>query len=150
MNHVIIGAGPAGVVAAESLRRLRDDADITIVGDEPEPPYSRMALPYFLTKQIGESGTYLRKDDKHFVNLNIDVRQDRVTGIDRREQQLTLAGGGSLAYDKLLLATGARAVSPPIPGMDLPGIYACWTLDDGRNIAERAKPGAKVLLMGAG
>ena len=60
MKHVIVGAGPAGVVAAESLRRLQSDASITILGDEAEPPYSRMALPYLLIKQIGESGTYLR------------------------------------------------------------------------------------------
>jgi len=150
MNHVIIGAGPAGVVAAEALRRLQPDAGITILGDEPEPPYSRMALPYFLIKQIEESGTYLRKDARHFASANIDVRQDRVTGIDRQQQQLTLAGGGALGYDKLLIATGSVPVSPPIPGMDLPGIYSCWTLADGRNIAERAKPGAKVVLMGAG
>ncbi|MGR9092194.1 MAG: FAD-dependent oxidoreductase, partial [Gammaproteobacteria bacterium] len=54
MNHVIIGAGPAGVVAAESLRRLQADATITLIGDEPEPPYSRMALPYYLINQVAE------------------------------------------------------------------------------------------------
>jgi NAD(P)H-nitrite reductase large subunit len=150
MNHVIVGAGPAGVVAAESLRRLQADANIVIVGDEPEPPYSRMALPYMLIKNIDEAGTYLRKDAQHFADQAIDVRQDRVVGIDRKAQQLALAAGGSLAYDKLLIATGSQPTSPPIPGIDLPGIYSCWTLDDGRNIASRAKPGAKVLLMGAG
>jgi len=78
------------------------------------------------------------------------VVQDRVTGIDRAARQLALAGGGRLGYDKLLIATGSRPVAPPIPGMDLPGIFSCWTLADARNIAQRAKPGAKVLLMGAG
>jgi NAD(P)H-nitrite reductase large subunit len=150
MKHVIVGAGPAGVVAAESLRRLHADASIVIVGDEPEPPYSRMAIPYLLVKQIGESGTYLRKGAQHFSQQAIDVRQDRVVGIDRKQQQVTLSGGDSMAYDKLLIATGSVPTSPPIPGIDLPGIYSCWTLDDGRNIAARAKPGAKVLLMGAG
>lgn len=150
MNHVIIGAGPAGVVAAESLRRLQSDASIILVGDEPEPPYSRMALPYFLIKQVPEAGTYLRKDTGHFAAANIDVRQDRVTAIDRAAGKLALASGGSLDYDKLLIATGSSPVSPPIPGIDLPGVFSCWTLDDARNIASRAKPGAKVLLMGAG
>ena len=150
MNHVIIGAGPAGVVAAESIRRLQADASVTLIGDEPERPYSRMALPYYLINQIDESGTYLRKDSSHFAGINIDVRQDSVAAINRSKQQITLSGGGSLPYDKLLIATGSRPVSPPIPGMDLPGIFSCWTLDDGRNIAQRSKPGAKVLLMGAG
>lgn len=150
MNHVIIGAGPAGVVAAESLRRLQANATITLIGDEPEPPYSRMALPYFLIKQVPEAGTYLRKDAGHFAAANIDVRQDRVAAIDRAAGKLALASGGSVDYDKLLIATGSSPVSPPIPGIDLPGVFSCWTLDDARNIASRAKPGAKVLLMGAG
>ena len=150
MNHVIIGAGPAGIVAAESLRRLQTDASITVIGDEPEPPYSRMALPYFLIKQVQEAGTYLRKDAGHFAAANIDVRQDRVAAIDRAAGKLTLASGGNVDYDKLLIATGSSPVSPPIPGIDLPGVFSCWTLDDARNIASRSKPGAKVLLMGAG
>jgi NADPH-dependent 2,4-dienoyl-CoA reductase/sulfur reductase-like enzyme len=56
MQHVIVGAGPAGVVAAETLRKLDPDAGITIIGDEPEPPYSRMAIPYYLIDNIEESG----------------------------------------------------------------------------------------------
>ena len=60
MQHIIIGAGPAGVIAAETLRKADPDADITIIGDEPEPPYSRMAIPYYLIDNIDESGTYLR------------------------------------------------------------------------------------------
>ena len=46
MQHVIVGAGPAGVVAAETLRKGDRAADIVLIGDEPEPPYSRMAIPY--------------------------------------------------------------------------------------------------------
>jgi len=150
MKHVMIGAGPSGVVAAETLRKLDASASVTIVGDEPEPPYSRMALPYFLSKQIAEEGTHLRKAGDHFAQQRIDVVQDRVTGLDRGAKQLKLASGGQMGYDKLLIATGSQPVAPPIPGMDLPGISSCWTLADGRNIAQRAKPGAKVLLMGAG
>ena len=150
MNHLIIGAGPAGVVAAEALRKLQPKASITLVGDEPEPPYSRMALPYFLIKQIKEEGTHLRKAADHFAKQNIKVVRDKVAKVDRGTKQAKLASGGSLGYDKLLIATGSRPMVPPIPGMELPGIFNCWTLADARNIASRAKPGAKVLLMGAG
>ena len=59
---VILGAGPAGVIAAETLRKLDASAQITLIGDEPEPPYSRMAIPYFLIDKVPESGTHLRKD----------------------------------------------------------------------------------------
>ena len=57
MQHIIVGAGPAGVIAAETLRKTDPGADITIIGDEPEPPYSRMAIPYFLSDKIDESGS---------------------------------------------------------------------------------------------
>ena len=56
MQHIIIGAGPAGVVAAETLRKTDPEAEITLIGDEPEPPYSRMAIPYYLCDNIDESG----------------------------------------------------------------------------------------------
>ena len=56
MRHVIIGNGPAGVIAAETLRAQRPADDIVLVGDEPEPPYSRMAIPYLLAGDIGEAG----------------------------------------------------------------------------------------------
>ena len=78
MNHVIIGAGPSGVIAAETLRKLNPDSQITIVGDETEPPYSRMALPYLLIKRIDEAGTYLRKNTGHYDRLGINVLQARV------------------------------------------------------------------------
>ncbi len=150
MKHLIIGAGPSGVIAAETLRRLQPEASVTIVGDEPEPPYSRMALPYLLIRKVGEEGTHLRKDPAHFERLRLDLKRDRVQSVDTAARKVQLAGGGALAYDKLLLATGSRPVSPPIPGMDLPGIHPCWTLADARHIAKGAVPGAKVVLMGAG
>lgn len=150
MNHVIVGAGPAGVVAAEALRKLQPDASITIIGDEPEPPYSRMALPYYLIKQVDEKGTHLRKTASHFADLNINVIQDKVRELDRQGQKLSLASGDSVSYDKLLVATGSTPTSPPIPGIDLDGVHSCWTLEDARHIINGSKPGSKVLLMGAG
>ena len=150
MHHVIIGAGPAGVVAAENLRKLDPTAKISIYGAEREAPYSRMAIPYFLIDKVPEEGTYLRKNDRHYDLLNIDVHQQRVDKIDAENKALTLEDGSSVNYDKLLIATGSHPVRPPIPGMDLDQVYSCWTLADGRAIAEKAKPGNTVVLMGAG
>ena len=93
MQHVVIGAGPSGVIAAETLRKLQPAASVTLLGDEPEPPYSRMAIPYFLTKQIAEQGTHLRKTSDHFAQRDIKIMQTRVASLDRVAQQLTLAGG---------------------------------------------------------
>jgi len=150
MQHLIIGAGPAGVVAAETLRKADPDADIAIIGDEPEPPYSRMAIPYYLINNIEESGTYLRDPKQHFAALNIEVVQQKVDRIDTRGRSVTLADGSTRGYDKLLLATGSRPISPPIPGLDLPQVHSCWTLEDARNIIKLAQSGSNVVLIGAG
>jgi len=150
MRHVIIGAGPAGVVAAEQLRKLDPKGEVTLVGDEPEPPYSRMAIPYLLIDRIDEQGTYLRKDPAHYDKLGIEVLQDRVSWVDAKRHSVTLAGGARLSWDKLLIATGATPTAPPIPGVDLAGVSACWTLADAREIAARAVKGRSVVLIGAG
>ena len=150
MQHIIIGAGPAGVVAAETLRKADPEAAITIIGDEPEPPYSRMAIPYYLINNIDESGTYLRDPKAHFSAQNIEVVQQRVDKVDSAAKQVTLSDGTSRSYDKLLLATGSRPISPPIPGLDLPQVSSCWTLADSRAIIQRAQSGANVVLIGAG
>jgi len=150
MHHVIIGAGPAGVIAAETLRKYDKKSAITLIGDEPEPPYSRMAIPYLLMQNIEEQGTYLRKGNDHYRRLAIDLCHDRVIGLDTAQEQVHLQNDKTLNYDKLLIATGSHPVTPPIPGITLPGVNHCWTLADARQIAAKIKPGSKVVLMGAG
>ena len=150
MNYVIIGAGPAGVIAAEALRRIDSAASVKVIGDEPEAPYSRMAIPYCLIDRVAEEGTHLRKTDGHFDDLNIEVINDRALSVSPIEGSLALESGSTVSYDRLLVATGSTPISPPIEGMDLPGVHPCWTLADYRNIAARADKGAKVVLMGAG
>ena len=147
MNYVIIGAGPAGVIAAEALRRIDSAASVKVIGDEPEAPYSRMAIPYCLIDRVAEEGTHLRKTDGHFDDLNIEVVNDRALSVSPIEGSLALESCTTVSYDRLLVATGSTPISPPIEGMDLPGVHPCWTLADYRNIAARADKGAKVVLM---
>ena len=149
-HHVILGAGPAGIIAAETLRKHRPQDRITVVGDERETPYSRMAIPYLLIGKVGEEGTWLRKSKTHFADLRIDIVQARATQVHAANKSVILDNGQTLAFDKLLIATGSQPVRPPIPGLDLPGVHTCWTLEDARAIAALAKPGARVLQMGAG
>jgi NADPH-dependent 2,4-dienoyl-CoA reductase/sulfur reductase-like enzyme len=150
MHHVILGAGPAGVIAAETLRKHAPDDTITLVGDEREPPYSRMAIPYLLIGNIGERGTYLRKSLTHFDDLKIRIVHAQAQSVDAAARSVKLDNGDTLPFDRLLIATGSRPASPPISGMDLPGIHTCWTMDDARAIAKLATKGARVLQMGAG
>ncbi|MBE9555693.1 MAG: NAD(P)/FAD-dependent oxidoreductase [Proteobacteria bacterium] len=150
MKHVVLGAGPAGVIAAETLRRADPGASVTLVCGEAEAPYSRMALPYLLAEDVGEEGTHLRHGERHYDSLGIELRQGRVASVSPDKGEVTLEDGNSLSYDRLLIATGSRPARPPVPGMDLDGVVSCWTLADARRIAAGTKPGSRVVLMGAG
>jgi len=149
-HHVILGAGPAGVIAAETLRKHAPGDRVTLVGEEREAPYSRMAIPYLLMGNIDERGTWLRKGDTHYQGLGIELLQARATQVDTAARRLTLDNGQTLAFDTLLIATGSNPARAPIPGIDLPGVHSCWTLADARAIQARATQGARVLQMGAG
>jgi NAD(P)H-nitrite reductase large subunit len=150
MKHVILGAGPAGVIAAETIRKHAVANEILLIGDEPEAPYSRMAIPYLLMRNIDESGTHLRHAGDHYERRRIDLRRGRAVKVDSAARALQLDSGDRVDFDRLLIATGSSPAAPPIPGLAGPGVHACWTLADARAIAALATPGAKVLQMGAG
>jgi NAD(P)H-nitrite reductase large subunit len=152
MDYVIIGAGPAGVRAAEALREHDSRAAVTLLGGEPGEPYARMAIPYILSGRITEQGARQRREDGHFERLGIRYRNRKAT------QVRAGAGGGTvdlddgtqLRYDRLLVATGSSPTLPPVAGTDLEGVVTCWTLDDARAIASRLAPGVRVVMVGAG
>ena len=150
MKHLILGAGPAGVIAAETIRKHAPNDDIVLVGDEPEAPYSRMAIPYLLIGNIGESGTHLRHAGDHYAKQRITLQRGRAVKLDTGKRTVQLDDGSVLGYDRLLIATGSSPATPPIPGIAGPGVHSCWTLADARAIQTLAKPGARVLQMGAG
>ena len=150
MKHLILGAGPAGVIAAETIRKHAPHDEITLVGDEPEAPYSRMAIPYLLIGNIGEAGTHLRHGAGHYEHQRVTLKRGRAVALDTAARTVKLDSGETLAYDRLLITTGSSPATPPIPGIDGPGVRACWTLADARAIMAQATPGARVLQMGAG
>jgi NAD(P)H-nitrite reductase large subunit len=150
VRHVILGNGPAGVIAAEAIGKCAPADEIVLVGDEPEPPYSRMAIPYLLSGRIGEPGTYLRKGADHYGAQGISLRLDRARAVDTAARKVVFERGGDLTFDRLLIATGSQPIKLPIPGADLDGVNPCWTLADARQIMQRAAPSARVLQIGAG
>ena len=150
MHYVIIGAGPAAVAAAEKLRVLDEDGQITMIGSQAQQPYSRMAIPYYLTGKVEESGTYLRRSSEHFENHRIELVHGEVTTVDAAGHKVMLGDDSAMAYDKLLIATGAEPIIPPVAGMDDPRVQQCWHLEDAERIIELAKPGARAVQVGAG
>jgi NAD(P)H-nitrite reductase large subunit len=150
MKHVIIGAGAAGMTAAEVLRKFDPKSSITVLDGEGEGPYARMAIPYLLSNQIDETGTRLRRDPDHYRKLNIGIEKARATALDSAARTVRLADGRALPYDRLLIATGSVPSRERIEGIDLPGVHTCWTLADARAIIASLRPGARVVQMGAG
>lgn len=149
-DYVVVGAGPAGVTTVENLRKQDAHASILLIGGEPEPPYSRMAIPYLLVGKVEERGTYLRQSDTHYEDLKISYRHGLVKHVDADASMLNMVDGSNISYGKLCLATGASPIRPPIKGLDNKGVHHCWTLEDARKIIEFAHEGSHVVLMGAG
>ena len=150
MHHVIIGGGPAGVIAAETIRKQAPHDNITIVSDEAEPPYSRMAIPYLLMGNVQEDGTYLRKDPSHLKNLHVNWAQASVKNVDAATKKVMFNMGTEVTFDTLLIATGSHPIKPLIPGIDSAGVHTCWTMDDARKIMALATKDSRVLQLGAG
>jgi len=150
MKHVIIGTGPAGVIAAETIRKNAPGDHILLIGEEAQAPYSRMSIPQLLTGHLNEPGIQLRRDRAHFSRLLIMRKSGRVEHVSSRTHTVKMNDGSVVEFDKLLIATGASPIVPSISGIDLPRVHACWTLGDARKIAQLAKPGARVVLIGAG
>jgi len=148
-QYVIVGSGIAGLAAAEALREHQPKAAITMVSEEAHNFYSRPGLAYLLRGDIPEKQLFIRsRDDLRGLNLNrIHAGVERLA-CDRRE--LILTGGRRLPYDRLLLATGALAVSPPFAKEPLAGMVKLDSLDDTRHIIKTARRGQTAVVVGGG
>ncbi len=155
LRYVIIGNSAAGVSAAEAIREADPRGEITILSDEDRPAYSRIFLPDLIAGKIDFGRMTMRRPD-FYSRLGVDLRLGQaVTRVDVRERRVELAGGGSLGYDRLLLATGALPASLDVPGSDLFGVTGLHSYKDAMVILERTRradgdgePGQAVVIGG--
>jgi NADPH-dependent 2,4-dienoyl-CoA reductase/sulfur reductase-like enzyme/nitrite reductase/ring-hydroxylating ferredoxin subunit len=149
-SAVIVGGGAAGNAAAEMLRRQGFEGGITILSADSALPYDRPNLSKdYLAGNASEDWIPLRTPD-FYKEQNIDVRTGaRVASIDPVERAVLLSDGSHVAFDALLLATGADPVRLDIPGAELPHVHYLRTFDDSRALIEKAKTAKRVVVIGA-
>ena len=148
---VVIGAGQAGASLVAKLRSEGYDGPITLIGEEPVPPYQRPPLSKkYLLGEMALERLYLRPES-YYAEAGIDLRLGvRVTGIDRAARAVVM-GAERLGYEHLVLTTGSRPRHLPAAiGGDLGGVHVVRTLADVYAMAPGFRPGARVLIVGGG
>jgi 3-phenylpropionate/trans-cinnamate dioxygenase ferredoxin reductase subunit len=149
---VIVGGGLAGATAARTLRTEGFTGPVTLLADEAEHPYLRPPLSKeYLLGKAGDDALPVVPEGwyaEHGVELRLGTA---VTEIDPAARALTLRGGGRLEYGSLLLATGSRPRTVPLPGGSLDGVSTFRTLGDSRRLrGTLAAGGLNVVMIGSG
>lgn len=153
---IVVGANAAGVEAASSARKKDRTAEITLITQEKYAGYSRCGLPFVIGGHIKEFTDLVVYPPAYFQMLKLTLKNETtVTSINTKEKTVTCTTKEgvteTMAYDSLVLATGADAFMPPIKGREKQGILSLRTLEDGERIRAAAKAGAKsAVIMGAG
>jgi 3-phenylpropionate/trans-cinnamate dioxygenase ferredoxin reductase subunit len=150
--HVlIVGAGHAGGTAAALLRQYGFDGPITLVGEEPIPPYQRPPLSKAWLKGEADADALTLKPESFYGEHGIDLRLGvKAAAIDPAARTVTLEGGDVLAYDVLIIATGSRARALPIPGADLDGVLSLRSAADAEQLKKSLGPGRNMAVVGGG
>ncbi len=158
MRLVIVGGVAAGTKAASRARRLDPGMEITVYQEEPEPSISECGLPYLLSGMVEGRDRLVARTPEKFAEQGIEVKvRHRVESVYPNKKTLSVrdTGTGEVfedRYDRLIIATGARAVLPPIPGADLDGIFGLRFLTDADKIMDytRDRSPGKAVVVGGG
>ena len=148
---VVIGANLAGSSAATALRREGHGGPVIVIGDEPHPPYQRPPLSKAYLQGTRDLDDILLHAPEHFDEHDIELRLGvRARHLDTTQRRVVLDDGQQLEYHRLLLATGGRNRRPPIPGIDLAGVFDLRTVADADAIRAAAPEGGHAVVVGMG
>ncbi|SKA78637.1 Pyridine nucleotide-disulphide oxidoreductase [Paucidesulfovibrio gracilis DSM 16080] len=150
MKYVLIGNGVATIGAIEGIRKHDRESEIVAVGSEQSAPYGRPLISYLLAGKINREQLALRPEEfyrKNKVQLRLGTT---VTGIDAKKKRISTDAGENIEYDRLLVATGGKPFTPPIPGGDGPDVYNFTNLDHAQTLIGMAKDVQKAVVVGGG
>jgi len=153
---VIVGNSAAGLAAIEAIRARDRRSPITLIAAERHPPYSRVMLTYLLAGKLSRDELFLHRPDWYRQMGVKALSGRRAVAIDTRRREIVIEPSRTshqVPYDRLLIATGALAQRPALPGIDLPGVFCLRDLDDAVAIlqyAETLGPHARAVFLGGG
>lgn len=147
---VIIGAGIAGLSAAESARKAAPGAEIILLSGEQGLPYYRLSLTRYLAGEVTAAALPVYAENWYTAEKIVLLRGEKVSAIVGSEKTIRLASGRTLTYDRLVLAMGASAFMPPFPGRERKGVRTLRTVDDADYILEAQNAGASCTCIGGG
>ena len=148
-KHVIIGNGPAGITAADTIRGLSGDDDILIITDEPHRSYSRFLLPDYVAGRASLDRLWLHAESEH-REARIELRLgQRVTSVRPEQNSVTTQTGEEIGFERLLIACGGQPVLPSIEGLADAKPLKLKTLADAQHIIAVATKGRSVLVVGS-
>jgi NAD(P)H-nitrite reductase large subunit len=148
MRYIVVGGSAAAISAVESIRSLDHDSRIDLFSDEETPLFSRVLLPYYVAEELSKPLLKFRTADFFDENTITPHMGVKVTDLNPSAKTVKAADGKEYAFDKLLLATGGKAIVPPIPGVEKEGISTLKTMADAERIY--TMKGARAVVIGAG
>ncbi|MEJ7635486.1 FAD-dependent oxidoreductase [Aeromicrobium sp.] len=150
---VVIGGDAAGMSVASGVRkRLGEDDEVIVLERGTRTSYSACGIPYWVAGDVASADDLVaRTPDEHRAN-GIDLRlESEATAIDPQARTVSVGGGDDVAYDRLVIATGAEPVRPDLPGIDAAGIHGVQSLDDGQALIDGLAAGPRnVVVVGSG
>ena len=149
-HHLIIGAGIAGIAAAEAIREADAINKITLINGEPYPPYCRPLIIEALTGEKSFDDIKLRDDEWYKANKVTLFNGDRAIELNTDKRILTLESGRKIEFKKLLITTGSIPATPPIPGLNKVPAFNLYRRDDVESLKPLCKPGTRALIVGIG
>lgn len=148
-HYVILGNSAAGLTAIDAIRQRDRTSAITLISKEPDPAYSRVALPYILSREKNIRHITLQEPEYFEANKVETIIGTGVAALDA-ENKITLEDGRSLSCDKLLIATGSTSRVPPVQGIEDADVCYHWTLADTRKLEEQMARAKTCFVIGAG